>query len=511
MSYNVLSLCDGISGGSNSLRLAGIPVGQYIASEIDKHAIKVTQKNHPHVIQVGDMMKFDVSKLKLRIDLVLSGTPCTSFSVAGKMDGFGADTGQLFFKFCEILHKVRKKNPNVHFLFENVASMKKEVRDTITTYLGVQPRKIDSALVCAQTRKRYYWASWDFPDPEDRGIILQDILEYYVDPKYHLSETILKRINKDEVLKRLLALRTEQKRLYSTQLNPAEEFGGQPRQQNRKYDSASKAPSLSASKAWTTNVVANINKSQDGVIHAITGKAQCISAGHGNVPKVALAGAVRGRYNDKHEVEQQLELGSSKSIALTTVEKDNVVVCITDKRGNIKPNTDKASTFTAGAHSGGNHSQMDVLVQVRPSLQIGVLNDRGNLPQVSSGKSLNLDANYQKGIDTHGARTHVAELTVHNLQPRSGKGQGGKGPLSRSQYNKAYCIDTANAQAVEYDLIIRRLTEIEVCRLQGLSDDYFYDADGNLIISSTQVYKSVGNGWQCDTIAHILSHSPFIK
>jgi site-specific DNA-cytosine methylase len=160
-----------------------------------------------------------------------------------------------------------------------------------------------------------------------------------------------------------------------------------------------------------------------------------------------------------------------------------------DKKGNIKDNQDKASCFTAGGNSGGNHSDMD--------------------------------------------------LIVHNTMPRSSTtGKGGTGPLSRND-GKTYCLDTGNTNAVEIvsmdyrydegfrsrkngkshtltisdnsnsfsgkplakiDSRIRRLTPIECERLQTVADNY------TAHVSDSQRYKMLGNGWTVDVIAYIFSY-----
>src|SRR5882724_1125117 len=155
---HVLSLCDGISTGQSALREAGIEYGYYLASEIDKHCIKVTQHNFPATIQLGNIYNVDVNKIPFKIDLLLSGTPCQGFSFAGKQLKFDDPRSQLFFQFCKIYRQLKKKNPNIIFLFENVR-MDKKSEAVISNMLNVYPHKIDSTLVCAQTRKRNYWTN----------------------------------------------------------------------------------------------------------------------------------------------------------------------------------------------------------------------------------------------------------------------------------------------------------------------------------------------------------------
>jgi site-specific DNA-cytosine methylase len=174
-SLTVLSLFDGISCGQIALARAGISVKQYFASEIDKHAIKVTQSRHPDTIQLGDILELDVSKLP-EIDLLIGGSPCQSFSVAGDGTGFDGKS-KLFWEFVRILKELKPK----YFLLENV-KMKSSWRDIITETVGVEPIEINSALVSGQHRRRYYWTN--IPgntQPKDQEISLSDVLEVISD------------------------------------------------------------------------------------------------------------------------------------------------------------------------------------------------------------------------------------------------------------------------------------------------------------------------------------------
>ena len=174
---NILSLFDGISCGHVALEKAGIKVDKYYASEIDKYAMQVTQKNYPNTIQLGDVTKWREWNIDWKsIDLLIGGSPCQSFSVAGKQEGFDGKSG-LFYDYVDIYNHILKCNPNVIFLLENVV-MKKEWKDVITDTIGVQPILINSALVSAQQRKRLYWTNiQNIEQPNDKGILLKDILE----------------------------------------------------------------------------------------------------------------------------------------------------------------------------------------------------------------------------------------------------------------------------------------------------------------------------------------------
>ena len=169
---NVLSLFDGISAGMVALERAGIEVTNYYASEIDKYAIQVSEKNYPDIIRLGDVTKWEDWVLP-EINMIIGGSPCQGFSFAGKQLNFNDPRSALFFEFVNILRHVKPK----YFLLENVV-MKKEYQDVISEALGVQPIMIDSALLSAQSRKRLYWTNIpNITQPIDKGILLKDILE----------------------------------------------------------------------------------------------------------------------------------------------------------------------------------------------------------------------------------------------------------------------------------------------------------------------------------------------
>lgn len=190
---NVLSLFNGIGCGRVALQRAGIEHGVFYSSEVDKYAIQINDKNHPDTVQLGDVTKWREWDIDWSsIDLIMAGSPCQGFSMAGKGLAFNDPRSALFFEFVHILNHVRAVNPDVKFLLENV-KMKKDYLDIITSILGVEPVLINSALVSAQNRQRYYWANWEFGQPEDKGIMLEDIIE--VNPKdiVYLSETTVRR------------------------------------------------------------------------------------------------------------------------------------------------------------------------------------------------------------------------------------------------------------------------------------------------------------------------------
>ena len=177
----VLSLFDGMSAGRLALERAGIEVESYYASEIDKYASTISKKNWPDIIHIGDVTQVSYKDGVLHtqfgsyqtdIDMVIGGSPCQSFSVAGNQEGFDGKSG-LFYEWVRILREVSPK----YFLLENVC-MKKEWENEITQEVGVAPIMINSALVSAQNRKRLYWTNIEgITQPTDKGITLPDILE----------------------------------------------------------------------------------------------------------------------------------------------------------------------------------------------------------------------------------------------------------------------------------------------------------------------------------------------
>jgi len=225
---NVLSLFDGMSCGQQALERLGIKVDNYFASEIDKYAIKVTMANYPNTIQLGSVVGVDGYKLP-KIDLLIGGSPCQSFSFAGKRKGMATKCeteiltlkhylqlksegyefeGQsyLFWEFMRLLNECK---PN-YFLLENV-EMGEKWEKVLSRAIGVNGIHINSALVSAQNRKRIYWTNIGLipgglfgdlesiiPQPKDKGILLKDILESDVNDKYYLSQQRIETMLKSE-------------------------------------------------------------------------------------------------------------------------------------------------------------------------------------------------------------------------------------------------------------------------------------------------------------------------
>jgi DNA (cytosine-5)-methyltransferase 3A len=187
---NVVSLFNGMNTGRQALENVGIKVNKYYSSEIKPYAIELTQHHFPDTIQVGDVTKWREWDIDWSsIDLVLSGSPCQDLSAAGKRAGINGSRSSLFFVFVEILEHIKLLNPKVLFLQENVGSAAKLDVGIMSRALGVYPVRINSSLVTAQLRDRYYWSNirtrkdgmfgdiiTDIPQPKDKGIMFKDII-----------------------------------------------------------------------------------------------------------------------------------------------------------------------------------------------------------------------------------------------------------------------------------------------------------------------------------------------
>lgn len=373
-----------MSCGQIALRELGVPIERYYASEIDKHAIAQTQLNFPDTIQLGDVEKWREWNIEWEeIDLLLAGSPCQGFSLAGKMLGHDDPRSRLYWVFLDILRHVQSVNPNVKFLLENVR-MRPSDEARINESLGIRPVVINSALVSAQNRVRLYWSNiqtksegiWgelltDIPQPADRGICIGDILDDEVDEKYYMRNLSLN----EEALE-------------------------------------------------------------------------------------SIATAQEGKASDVFKLDKKLK---------------------------PKAQQDKASCLTAGGHSGGNHSDMDILFR-DPWL-------RKNLRTPSDKANALLSCSY-KGARANGMSVVPGTWRTH---------EDGKG-FRPTAGCKAPCIpararnDGSGQPVAKIGCMLRRLTPTECARLQTIPEWYKWGC------SDTQAYKMLGNGWTVEVIKHILSH-----
>ena len=325
---NVLSLFDGSSCGQVALERCGIKVDNYFASEIDKWGIKITQKNYPNTIQVGDV-RFVSARVVPDIDLILAGSPCQGFSFSGKGLAFDDPRSALFFEFTRILEECRRYNPDVKFLLENVR-MKQEYQDIITDYLGVEPVAINSSLVSAQNRYRLYWCNWDITQPEDKGLTLRDVLVEGVGDSVRNQGT---KVMKTDIDKAHCLLARDYKGFGN------QDMTGVRTCELREYDESEECHHVGT--ALDINGHDILKR-----VYSDTGKSPTLnSMGGGNrEPKVLVARMVgrrinpdtgkRDDYNYDIPIKQRIEpRKDERSGCLTTVEKDNLVV----EKGTYRP------------------------------------------------------------------------------------------------------------------------------------------------------------------------------
>ena len=181
----VLSLFDGISCARVALTRAGVSATAYYASEVDPKAIQIAMKNYPDTIQLGDVRELRTPPNS--IDLLVGGSPCQDLSIAKQnREGLQGSRSSLFWEYIRIFRIVKPR----WFILENVASMRVEDRDIITAEMGVEPVMFNASLVSAQSRKRLFWTNIPFTLPDDRGILLRDILEPEVDASLFVNPKI---------------------------------------------------------------------------------------------------------------------------------------------------------------------------------------------------------------------------------------------------------------------------------------------------------------------------------
>lgn len=438
---NVLSLFDGMSCGQQALQRAGIYVENYFASEIDKYAIQVTMANFPNTIQLGSVVNVDGYSLP-KIDILIGGSPCQSFSFAGKRKGMATKDEQeiltlehylelkaegfefegqsyLFWEYMRLLKETKPK----YFLLENVM-MGEKWEKVLSKAIGVKPIMINSALLSAQNRQRLYWTniglapSGLFGDlettirqPKDKGILLKDVLESNVPDKYFLSEKAIAGFKK------------------STEQNSAKGNGFKFEPTNGQIKEST-VTTRAGSRADDNYIICHnmmprsskSGKGGSGHLSRSDGRTYCLDTGSTNAIEIIKGARMTGRdpenpksrkpcSNTEQMIEERFD---EKSGTLTTVQKDNLVVFGGDFR-----------------------------------------NDEG-FRWRENGKS---------------------------------------GTLAARARNDESC-----GQLASINRNIRRLTPIECERLQTVADNY------TNYVSDSQRYKMLGNGWTVDVIVHILNH-----
>lgn len=578
---NVLSLFDGMSCGQQALERASIKVDNYYASEIDKYAILITQKNYPGTIQLGSVVNVDVTKLE-RIDLLIGGSPCQSFSFAGKRKGMSTKDeieilslnqylelkeqnfefeGQsyLFWEYMRILTDIRKTNPDVKFLLENVM-MGEKWEKVLSKAIGVNPIEINSALVSAQNRRRLYWTnigmkpSGLFGDlesiivqPKDQGILLKDILEKEVDEKYFLSEKLISSFQIHEQ-------RHKEK---------GTGFFWKPTEGDVKGNCLRANGAL----APTDNIIihnlmprsSTTGKGGTGHLSRNDGKTYCLDTGNTNAVEIV---AMRGRGENN---EQQLEARrDNKTNSLTSVQKDNLV----RQRGIIQhiiPEIVSVRKYEVDVlglqkilkeHKNLNNQQIanylnvpktmvehwfrsdnyfsipdkDIWMKLKELLEIKtnefddsimtfedkesvfektnrVYDEDGIAPTLTSTSAderILVREVRQLNRNNESNNTNAFEILNDNqlakFNPNIDADKSNTLTLAISRMGSSSEYMDSVSKIAKLTSRIRRLTPTECERLQTVNDGY---TEG---VSDTQRYRMLGNGWTVDVVSHIFSY-----
>jgi len=447
---NILSLFDGMSCGQQALQRAGIKVDSYFASEIDKFAIQVTMANYPNTKQLGSVVNVDGYSLP-KIDILIGGSPCQSFSFAGKRKGMSTKDEQeiltlehylqlksegfefegqsyLFWEYMRLLNEVKPK----YFLLENVEMGEKWER-VLSKAIGVNGIHINSSLVSAQNRKRIYWTNighepgglfgdlvCKIQQPKDKGILLRDILENDVDEKYFLSDKMLSSFENHK----------ERHNLKGTG------FGYAPKNESDKGNSlrANSALCPTDNMLIVHNTMprsSTTGKGGTGHLSRNDGKTYCLDTGCTNA--VEIVGCLKFGRTDEAKVMRKESMRNG--IDHTPYQAKEIVGI----------DYEKMNTLTTVG-------QKDNLVmQLNPSLE--------------SGEKQPYQQNriYDENGISPALCAHKSDLLINTSR-------------------------------------IRRLTPIECERLQTVADNY------TAHVSDSQRYKMLGNGWNVETIVHILNY-----
>src|SRR5574344_367515 len=343
---NVLSLFNGISALHLACDRAGIQVDACYYAEIDKYANKVTEKHYPNDIALGDVTKWREWNIDwAEIGLVGAGFPCQAWSVAGKQLGDKDERGMLFWTTLEIIAHVLKHNPSAKFLMENV-KMKKDFEQYITHHteqaLGkVEKTLINSALVSAQNRQRYYWTNFEVTQPDDKGILLKDIIEndyvdrdksYCIDANYHKGGNLDQYFNK-----------SRRQLVFGGAIRGRYIVDGK-RQDHKMKTAGLTEQRLEVRNDGKTNTLTTVQKDnvvvratvQANAEHTYNGKVPTVTAamgvGGGNVPLITdaeTATPCNGKYVDQNERLQYRKLTPLECERLQTFE-DNWTDCISN-------------------------------------------------------------------------------------------------------------------------------------------------------------------------------------
>jgi len=463
---NVLSLFDGISCARVALDRAGIEVNAYMSAEIEKNAIKISDKNYPDIIRVGSVVGLEVEG---QVDLLIGGSPCQDLSIAKKdRKGLGGDRSGLFWEYVRLKNECKP----TYFILENVASMPKKDKDIITREMGVEPVMFNASLVSAQSRKRLFWTNIPFTLPEDKGILLKDILQpdgevdermlvkggksACIDANYHKGSSVDHSIRKKvrTMVKTAQTGRNETKKLGYV--------NDKDHQANRVYDDNGKLPAL----ASVCNSMVKIGYIGEGEQYGQGGQAHRVYSTEGKTPTLSSGPAL---ILSKHQ------------------------------QTNLREVDEKAHTLCATMWK-GSHANGTTLIKVG---HIGTSDGQANRVYDTEGKSVTLSAN-GGGLGAKTGLYKVGREIGRRLDENGTRADHSDNPIQRRietrEDDKCGTLTSVTKDNLVVGDRIRKLTPIECERLQGLPDNY---TEG---IAMTNRYKCLGNAFNVDVVTHILSH-----
>ena len=487
----VLSLFDGMSCGQIALNKLGVSVDTYYASEIDKYAIQVAQKNFPNTIQVGDITKLDATNFK-DVDLILAGSPCQGFSFAGKQLAFDDPRSALFFEFIRLLKEIKPK----YFLLENVR-MKKEFIDVISEQVskcypeilfGIEPILINSSLLSAQSRQRLYWTNIQgVTQPEDKNIVLKDILE--TDGETDLVINNGSEAKKQNIEKGTTLLARDYKGWNTYGMTGVRE---KPQQVGKLIEKVKvrkhKVDILllqQALRAYKQNSKKTNKQIADETNMPIT------KVEHWFRTDSSFAIPSDDIWFRLKEV-----LGFTSSVFDKQIMEFEIKDGVYETKQRVYSDKGKSPTLT--------HGNADKLIQIGTAVDINghdilkrVYSPEGKAPTLNTMGGGNREPKVACGrmvgrYKVDGVRQDhkgsVAGKTTQMLE------------LRRDQKTNNLSTVQKDNVLTKDDVYWRRLTPLECERLQTVPDNY---TDG---VSNTQRYKMLGNGWTVDVIAHILKN-----
>jgi DNA-cytosine methyltransferase len=517
---NVLSLFDGMSCGRQALERAGIKINNYYASEIDKYAIQVTMANYPDTIQMGSVTELDGYSLP-KIDMLIGGSPCTQFSFAGKRKGMSTKCeteiltldqylelknegfefeGQsfLFWEYMRLLNEVKPK----YFLLENVM-MSEKWEKILTQAIGINPIMINSSLVSAQNRKRFYWTNIGAePDgffgdlvckiqqPKDKKILLKDILEKEVDEKYFLSDKLIagfqshKEKKEGEYIVHNLQTRSADRPSLKKNKN-AGGSGHLSKSDGKTYclDTGNTQAVEIKRQIITHNIpeIVNVRKYEVDVVglqktlkeHKKTNNQQI--ADELGVPKTMVEHWFRtDTYFSIPDKDIWLKLKELLQIATNEFDESIMIFeqreSVFEKSNRVYDEDGIAPTLTTMSENERILVRGGDLEYFEPNNY----NDKNGLMlagNIKGGKWDKIHESARRIYNSEGKSPTVNTMQGGNLHPKA---------LHNSR--------------------IRRLTTKECMRLQTVSDSY------KMPVSDSQRYKMLGNGWTIDVISYIFSH-----